>query len=64
MHTAAKKTGLDSAHMRRLLHQLVGLKFGRTEAPGLKSGIMEGWKSIDGNIEGWKLVNGSMEVCP
>ena len=39
-------------------------KFGRTEAPGLKSRIMEGWKSIDGSIEGWKLVDGSMEVRP
>ena len=36
-------------------------KFGRMEAPGLKSRIMEGWKSIDGSIEGWKFVcNGRM----
>ena len=64
MHTAAKKTGLDSVRMLRLLHKSAGLKFGRTEAPGLKSRIMEGRKSIDGSIEGWKLVDGSMEVRP
>ena len=46
------------------IHKSLGLKFGRTEAPGLKSRIMDGWKSIDGSIEGWKLVNGSMEVRP
>ena len=59
--TLLQRNRLDSARMHRLFHKL---KFGRTEAPGLKSRIMEGWKSIDGSIEGWKLVNGSMEVRP
>ena len=63
MHTTAKNRSGLYAHAQ-IITQSVGLKLGRTEAPGLKSRIMEGWKSIDGSIEGWKLVDGSMEVRP